>query len=486
MHFVGSKSIYISHSLLSAAQAVFVFGAGRSEGDMSMKMSLGGKGANLAEMSSIGLSVPPGFTVTTDTCEEFHLNGGVLPKGVWESVIDALKEVESMSGKKFGDSENPLLVSVRSGAAVSMPGMMDTVLNLGLNDTVVQGLAKKANSERFAYDSYRRFIDMFGDVVLGIPHSLFEHEIETLKQKAGVVNDNELSTENLKELVEAYKNVYVSQGLKFPEDPLDQLKNAIFAVFNSWNSERAIKYRAINKVSDLKGTAVNIQTMVFGNMGTTSGTGVCFTRNPSTGENLLYGEYLINAQGEDVVAGIRTPEDIMRLKEELPEAYESLIKNCEILETHYRDMQDIEFTVEDGKLWMLQTRSGKRTGKAAVKIAVDFVEAGAISKEKAITMVEPTHLDQLLHPQFEDEKAYKKDVVAKGLPASPGAAVGTLVFNSEDTEEAFSRGEKVILVRVETSPEDVGGMYAAAGILTARGGMTSHAAVVGEARARPS
>ena len=356
----------------AVTKRVFTFGDGQADGDASMKTLLGGKGANLAEMSSIGLSVPAGFTVTTEVCAEFHENGGALPSGCWEDMLESLAFVEKCMGKKLGDPENPLLLSVRSGAAVSMPGMMDTVLNLGLNDEVVEGLARKAG-EKFAFDSYRRFLDMYGDVVMGIDHHLFEKQIDALKREVGVANDNELSESDLRELVERYKSVYDDVGLQFPQEPAEQMRLAAHAVFDSWNSDRAKKYMAINGIVGLKGTAVNIQAMVFGNMGDTSGTGVCFTRNPSTGENLLYGEYLVNAQGEDVVAGIRTPEDIARMREALPEAYENLVRNTQLLEKHYKDMQDIEFTVQEGKLYMLQTRSGKRTGAGAVKIAVDLM-----------------------------------------------------------------------------------------------------------------
>ena len=456
---------------------VFRFGAGAADGARDAKGSLGGKGANLAEMSRVGLSVPPGFTVTTETCAEYHANGGALPEGAWEEMLEGLRHVERALDKTLGDAENPLLVSVRSGAAVSMPGMMDTVLNLGLNDACVEGLAKRAGG-RFAFDSYRRFLDMYGDVVMGVDHHKFESALERMKRDVGARSDEELTEQNLRDLVEIYKGVYASEGVTFPQDPYEQLRLATFAVFDSWNSDRAKKYMAINKITGLKGTAVNIQAMVFGNMGDTSGTGVLFTRNPSTGENKLYGEYLVNAQGEDVVAGIRTPSDISTMAAALPQAYEQLVRNTELLEAHYKDMQDIEFTVQEGKLYMLQCRSGKRTGKGAVKIAVDLVREGVVTEEEAVQMVEPTHVDQLLHPQFKDEKAYKKDVIGSGLPASPGAAVGQIVFTTEDAEAAKAEGRKVILVRIETSPEDVGGMDAAEGILTARGGMTSHAAVV--------
>ncbi|KAL3812749.1 hypothetical protein ACJIZ3_014017 [Penstemon smallii] len=429
-------------------------------------------------MASIGLSVPPGFTISTEACQEYQQIGKKLPEGLWEEIIEGLKIVEKDIGNALGDPSKPLLLSVRSGAAISMPGMMDTVLNLGLNDEVVSGLAAKSG-ERFAYDSYRRFLDMFGDVVMSIPHSLFEEKLGKMKNAKGVKHDTDLLASDLKELVEEYKGVYLeAKGEKFPSDPIKQLKLAIKAVFDSWDSPRAIKYRSINHIHGLKGTAVNIQCMVFGNMGDTSGSGVLFTRNPSTGENKLYGEFLINAQGEDVVAGIRTPEDIDAMKNCMPEAYKELVKNCEILEQQYKDMMDIEFTVQENRLWMLQCRTGKRTGKCAVKIAVDMVNEGLIDSCTAIKMVEPRHLDQLLHPQFEDPLAYKDKVIAKGLPASPGAAVGQVVFNAEDAEAWHAQGKTIILVRTETSPEDIGGMHAAAGILTGRGGMTSHAAVV--------
>ncbi|KAF5206850.1 Pyruvate, phosphate dikinase, partial [Thalictrum thalictroides] len=457
---------------------VFNFGKGRSDGNKSMKSLLGGKGANLAEMASIGLSVPPGLTISTEACQEYQIVGKTLPEGLWEEIMEGLECVEKDMGALLGDPSKPLLLSVRSGAAISMPGMMDTVLNLGLNDEVVAGLAAKSG-ERFAYDSYRRFLDMFGNVVMGIPHALFEDKLEQLKEAKGVKLDTDLKASDLKELVSQYKAVYLeAKGEQFPSDPKKQLLLAVQAVFDSWDSSRAIKYRSINQITGLKGTAVNIQCMVFGNMGNTSGTGVLFTRNPSTGENKLYGEFLINAQGEDVVAGIRTPEDLDVMKQSMPRAYEELVENCEILEGHYKDMMDIEFTVQENRLWMLQCRSGKRTGKGAVKIAVDMVNEGLVNTRSAIKMVEPQHLDQLLHPQFEDPSSYKDKVVATGLPASPGAAVGQIVFSADDAEAWHAQGKSVILVRTETSPEDIGGMHAAAGILTARGGMTSHAAVV--------
>lgn len=458
-------------------QSVYFFSEGQSDGDQSMKMLLGGKGANLAEMCRIGLSVPPGMTITTETCKGYNDNGQKLPDGVWEDILEGLTKIEEAFGCKLGDVENPLLLSVRSGAAISMPGMMDTVLNLGLNDEVVEGLGKKSGA-RFAYDSYRRFLDMFGCVVMGMSHEAFEHELEALKAKKGVENDTDLSAEDLKELVVSFKGVYEKAGMSFPLDPKEQMRLAIFAVFDSWMSDRAILYRDVEKILGLAGTAVTIQTMVFGNLGETSGTGVCFTRDPSTGENYLYGEYLINAQGEDVVAGIRTPEPISRLQDNLPPAYDQLIKNTQLLEKHYKNMQDIEFTVQDGKLYMLQCRSGKRTGAGAIKIAVDMVNEGLVDIPTAITMVEGTHLDQLLHPQFKNEDAYAADVLGTGLPASPGAAVGQVVFSGEAAVLSKAAGIPAILVRVETSPEDVGGMSASEGILTARGGMTSHAAVV--------
>ncbi|KAJ8573781.1 hypothetical protein K7X08_010292 [Anisodus acutangulus] len=467
----------VSDPTSTAKKRVYTFGKGRSEGNKGMKSLLGGKGANLAEMASIGLSVPPGLTISTEACQEYQIEKK-LPQGLWEEILEGLEAVEKNMGAFLGDPSKPLLLSVRSGAAISMPGMMDTVLNLGLNDEVVTGLAAKSG-ERFAYDSYRRLLDMFGDVVMGISHSLFAEKLEKLKDSKGVNLDTELTASDLKQLVEQYKNVYLeAKGEKFPSDPKKQLELAIKAVFDSWDSPRAIKYRSINQITGLRGTAVNIQCMVFGNMGNTSGTGVLFTRNPSTGEKKLYGEFLINAQGEDVVAGIRTPQDLETMKECMPEAYRELVENCEILERHYKDMMDIEFTVQDSRLWMLQCRTGKRTGKGAVKIAVDMVNEGLVDKRTAIKMVEPQHLDQLLHPQFENPSAYKDQVIAKGLPASPGAAVGQVVFNAEDAEAWHAQGKSAILVRTETSPEDVGGMNAAAGILTARGGMTSHAAVV--------
>lgn len=466
---------------------VYKFSKDHTDGNRNMKPLLGGKGAGLAEMSSIGLPVPPGFTITTEACDHFYKNNEKWPDGLDNQVKEGVKFVEKAMGAELGNPSNPLLVSVRSGAAISMPGMMDTVLNLGLNDEVVAGLAKKTGNERFAYDSFRRFIDMFGDVVMGVSHDYFEQAIDSLKKERKVENDIDLSTDDLKVLVERYKAIYSKHtGSDFPTDPKEQLNHAINAVFGSWNSDRAIKYRRLNKITGLLGTAVNVQTMVFGNMGDSSATGVCFTRNPATGEHKLYGEFLKNAQGEDVVAGIRTPQPISRLADEMPEAYSQLLELTTQLETHYKNMQDIEFTIQEGELFMLQTRNGKRTGPAALKIALDFVEKGLVDeKEAVLNLVEPGHLDQLLHPQFSDEEGYKDKIIAEGLPASPGAAVGQVVFNSEKAEEAQQDGKKVILVRIETSPEDVGGMAAAEGIVTSRGGMTSHAAVVARGWGKP-
>lgn len=458
-------------------QTVYTFSRTLSEGDATMKQLLGGKGANLAEMSSIGLSVPPGFTITTEACNAFHESGRVLPDGCWEQVLDALTTIESELGLKFGDINSPLLLSVRSGAAVSMPGMMDTVLNLGMNDVVVEGLAKKAG-ERFAFDAYRRFLDMFGNVVMGVSHSLFEERMESLKTSKGIEEDTDLTAGDLRQLVEEYKQVYIDAGTSFPDDPYDQLKASVFAVFGSWESERCKAYRSVNQLTGFRGTAVNVQTMAFGNMGETSGTGVLFTRDPSTGEKVLYGEYLMNAQGEDVVAGIRTPLPIDQMKEQDVEMYNQIVQNCNILEQHYKEMMDIEFTIQEGQLFLLQCRSGKRTGQAALNIAMDLVDEEMITSEEAILKVEATHLDQLLHPQFANEAGYRDQVIAKGLPASPGASVGQIVFTAEDAETLHAAGSEVILVRKETSPEDVKGMYSSSGVLTQLGGMTSHAAVV--------
>lgn len=468
-------------------QHVYKFGVGSADGNKSMKQLLGGKGANLAEMSAIGLPVPAGFTITTKACDFYTSHHSEWPRGLREQVKNGVEFIEEIMETKFGDSEHPLLVSVRSGAAVSMPGMMDTVLNLGLNDKTVEALANHTKNERFAYDSYRRFIDMFGNVVMGIPHEEFENAIESLKSSKGVEDDTELDTKDLKELVNRYKAVYrKATGYMFPSDPYEQLEWAINAVFESWNSERAIKYRRINHITGLLGTAVNVQAMVYGNMGDDCATGVCFTRNPSTGENKLYGEFLVNAQGEDVVAGIRTPKDINELSDVMPEAYKELLNWGKELESHYGNMQDIEFTIQRGKLYILQTRNGKRTGHSAIKIATDMVKEGLIDKKQAVkNLVEPQHLDQLLHPQIDSNSVESKSIIGVGLPASPGAAVGKVVFHSEDAEEAAIKGDPVILVRIETSPEDVGGMSAAEGILTSRGGMTSHAAVVARGWGKP-
>jgi pyruvate,orthophosphate dikinase len=456
---------------------VYFFGKDRTEGQGLSKNLLGGKGAGLAEMTSIGIPVPPGFTITTEACIGYYENGKKYPEGVWDQTLAALATLEEAMGKKFGDLENPLLVSVRSGARVSMPGMMDTVLNLGLTDETVKGLAKSSGSERFAYDSYRRFIQMFSDVVLGVAHHKFEHILSAMKDKRGVEEDTQLGTDDMKEVVEQFKSLVDKEtGKAFPQDPKEQLEYSINAVFDSWNNQRAKTYRRINKMSDDWGTAVNVQAMVFGNMGDDCGTGVAFTRNPSTGDKEFFGEYLVNAQGEDVVAGIRTPEPIAKLEKEMPEVFGQLEEVYKKLETHYKDVQDIEFTIERGVLYMLQTRSGKRTAKAAVKIAFDMVEEGLIDKKTAVMRVQPDQVDQLLHPMIDTSIEY--DIIAKGLPASPGAAVGKAVFTAEAAEEASEAGEDVILVRAETSPEDIGGMDAAKGILTATGGMTSHAAVV--------
>ena len=456
---------------------VYFFGDGQTEGQQGNRNLVGGKGANLAEMVSLGIPVPPGFTITTEACTAFYANNEQWVEGLEEQVMENLAKLEKSMGAKLGDAENPLLVSVRSGARVSMPGMMDTVLNLGLNDVTVEALAKKSGNPRFAWDSYRRFIHMYGDVVMGVDHELFEAAIAKKRADEGVELDNELSVEALKDLVKEYKAiVQKSVGTLFPDDPYEQLRGAIDAVFRSWNGARAIRYRQINHIPHDWGTAVNVQVMVFGNMGDNSGTGVAFTRDPSTGENVFYGEYLMNAQGEDVVAGIRTPNPISELKKGMPEIYAELERIYKLLENHYRDMQDIEFTIQEGKLYLLQTRTGKRTATAAVRIAVEMVEEGLIDKQTAVLRVEPEQLDQLLHPMIDPKAKY--DVIATGLPASPGAAAGRIVFTADEAERWYERGEKVILVRNETSPEDIGGMDVAEGILTARGGMTSHAAVV--------
>jgi len=449
------------------------------EGKASMKDLLGGKGANLAEMSNIGLPVPPGFTITTEACNEYYNKGEELWSELIDEIMEKLKELEATTGKTFGGGSNPLLVSVRSGAKFSMPGMMDTILNLGLNDEVVKTVRDITDNERFAMDSYRRFIQMFSDVVMEIPKSKFERVLDEIKEEKGAKYDTDLTASDLKEVVEKFKSIYrADKGEEFPQNPKDQLLLAVKAVFRSWNNERAIIYRAMNNIPGNLGTAVNVQSMVFGNMGNDCGTGVAFTRNPATGEKKIFGEFLMNAQGEDVVAGIRTPQTIEKLSEINQEVYDQFINVANLLENHYRDMQDIEFTIEKGKLFMLQTRNGKRTAAAALRVAVELVEEGKITKEEAVLRVEPAQLDQLLHPNF-DSAALKKAVsIAKGLPASPGAASGKAYFTAADAVEASKNGEKVILVRLETSPEDIEGMAMAQGILTARGGMTSHAAVV--------
>lgn len=450
-----------------------------SEGNASMKNLLGGKGANLAEMTTLGIPVPTGFTVTTEACNKYYEDGKTISSEVMEQIYASIKELEKVAGKEFGSEEDPLLVSVRSGARVSMPGMMDTILNLGLNDSAVEVVANKTNNPRFAYDSYRRFIQMFSDVVMGIEKRLFEDKLDAMKEARGVKLDTDLNADDLKELVAQFKELYKKEkGEEFPQDPKVQLIESITAVFRSWDNPRAIVYRRLNDIPGDWGTAVNVQQMVFGNKGETSGTGVIFSRNPATGENKIYGEYLMNAQGEDVVAGIRTPQPISQLEEQDPVIYKQLTDIIATLEAHYKDMQDMEITIEEGKLYFLQTRNGKRTAQAALKIAVDLVEDGTLTKEEAILKVEPKQLDTLLHPAFDVEELKKANVVAKGLPASPGAACGKIAFTADESKERAEKGEKVVLVRIETSPEDIEGMIAAEGILTVRGGMTSHAAVV--------
>jgi pyruvate, orthophosphate dikinase len=475
---------------------VYRFGNGKAEGRADMRNLLGGKGAGLAEMANLGLPVPPGFTITTEVCTYYYENGQTYPKGLRQQVDAALAEVGRITGKTFGDRENPLLVSVRSGARASMPGMMDTVLNLGLNDATVEALAKKSGDRRFAYDSYRRFITMYSDVVLGLGHHHFEEILDEYKDKRGYALDTDLSADDWVELVARYQQrLKEEHGEPFPQEPEQQLWGAIGAVFGSWMNQRAITYRRLHRIPESWGTAVNVQAMVFGNMGETSATGVAFTRNPSTGDKQLYGEFLINAQGEDVVAGIRTPQEITEaaraeagsdkpsMERALPQAFKELKRIYGVLERHYRDMQDLEFTVEQGKLWMLQTRGGKRTAKAALKIAVDLANEGLISRKEAVCRIDPAALDQLLHPTI-DPKAERK-VIATGLPASPGAASGEIVFSSDEAEALKAKDKRVILVRVETSPEDIHGMHAAEGILTTRGGMTSHAAVVARGMGKP-
>ena len=477
-------------------QWVYGFGDGSAEGRADMRNLLGGKGANLAEMCNLGLPVPPGFSITTELCTHYYDNGETYPDDLKGQVATALKKIEDSVGARFGDAENPLLVSVRSGARVSMPGMMDTVLNLGLNDVTVEGLAACSDDRRFAYDSYRRFIQMYGDVVLGVDHYHFEDLLEYAKEDCGVALDTELTADNLKALIASFKaKVLEETGSPFPDDPEEQLWGAIGAVFGSCQTPRAVTYRRLNEIPEEWGTAVNVQAMVFGNMGDDCATGVAFTRDPSTGENSFYGEYLINAQGEDVVAGIRTPQRLTirgkeqtgstlpSMEEVMPDVYGELDAIRERLENHYKDMQDIEFTVQRSKLWMLQTRSGKRTTAAAMKIAVDMTNEGLIDRRTAVTRIEPAALDQLLHPTLDPDA--DRNVITRGLPASPGAACGTVVFNADEAEKRAGAGEAVILVRIETSPEDIHGMHAAKGILTARGGMTSHAAVVARGMGRP-
>ena len=450
-----------------------------SEGNANMRNLLGGKGANLAEMTNIGLPVPQGFTVTTEACTKYYDDGKKLSQEVIDQILEGLKKIEKLDNKKFGDKTNPLLVSVRSGARASMPGMMDTVLNLGLNDEVVEGLANLTNNPRFAYDSYRRFIQMFSDVVMGLDKSKFERIIDQMKEERNIKLDIEFSADDLKLMATKFKEFYKEQmHEEFPQEPVHQLIEAVKAVFRSWDNPRANYYRRMNDIPSDWGTAVNVQTMVFGNMGETSGTGVAFTRNPSTGEKKLYGEYLMNAQGEDVVAGIRTPNPISLLETQNPEIYEQFTKICKTLEDHYNDMQDMEFTIEKGKLYMLQTRNGKRTAHAALKIAVDLVNEGRISQDQALLMIDPKQLDALLHPQFNAKDLKESKVIATGLPASPGAAAGKIVFTAQRAKELASSKNKVVLVRLETSPEDIEGMAVSEGVLTARGGMTSHAAVV--------
>ncbi len=481
---------------MEAKKYVYFFANGEAEGNAQMRNLLGGKGANLHEMTRIGIPVPPGFTISTEACV-YYFKTGKVPEGLEEEVTAHLHRLEEFTGKKFGDNTNPLLVSVRSGARVSMPGMMDTILNLGLTDESVEGLAKQTNNVRFAYDAYRRFIQMFSETAKGIKHELFEKELENAKKEAGVEADSELGPDQLKKLVQKYKEIYKKEtGEEFPQDPWKQLWEAIIAVFNSWNSDRAVEYRKLNKIPDDWGTAVNVVAMVFGNMGEDSGTGVAFSRDPMTGENQFYGEFLPNAQGEDVVAGIRTPhalneyskqeknKDLPTLEETMPEIYKQLYEIAKKLENHYRDMQDIEFTIERKKLYLLQTRNGKRTARAAVKIAVDMANEGLIDKEEALMRVEAGRLNELLHPTF-DPKAEKK-VIAKGLGASPGAAYGKVMFESEEAAELGESGEAVILVRHETSPDDIKGMAKSKGILTSRGGMTSHAAVVARGMGIPA
>ena len=490
------KINFLGNNKKQTNKFVYTFGNNSADGTAEMKELLGGKGANLAEMANLGLPVPPGLTITTEVCHAYYDNKREIPEEVIKQVDKAIEQIGKDVGAKFGDHKHPLLVSVRSGAPVSMPGMMDTVLNLGLNDETVEGLAKKADDKRFAYDSYRRFIQMYSNVVLGVDHHIFEDILDTYKNSNDIESDTALSAEEWLEIIQQYKeSVETETDKAFPQDTNEQLWGAIKAVFGSWQNARAITYRRLNNIPSHWGTAVNVQAMVFGNMGNESATGVAFTRNPSTGEKKLYGEFLVNAQGEDVVAGIRTPQNITEeakqasgtdkpsLETLMPSLYKQFLNTCEKLEKHYRDMQDIEFTIQDGKLWMLQTRSGKRTTEAALKIATDMTDEGVITKEEAVLRINPEALDQLLHPTLDTDAI--KEVITKGLPASPGAASGEIVFTSDEAEKLKNAGKQVILVRVETSPEDIHGMHAASGILTARGGMTSHAAVVARGMGRP-
>ena len=471
---------------MNSQKYVFFFGDGSAEGSAQMRNLLGGKGANLAEMTNVGVPVPPGFTISTEVCDYYNRHDKRYPDELQLEVAKNLKQLEQMMGKKLGADDDPLLVSVRSGAAVSMPGMMDTVLNLGLNDRAVEGLARVSGNERFAWDSYRRFINMFGNVVKGAGHERFEHQLGEVKRSKGVTLDTELDAADLKQVVKLYKQVYRDHtGEDFPQDPIKQLWGAIDAVFGSWNNTRAIQYRRLNAITGLKGTAVNVQSMVFGNFGEDSGTGVCFSRDPSTGEKVFYGEYLINAQGEDVVAGIRTPMAIKTLADRSPAIYSDLVQVKDRLERHYSDMQDMEFTIQQGKLFLLQTRNGKRTGSAAIRIAVEMVAEGLIDRAQAVNRVSPTLLDQVFHPMLDPEGKKGAAILTKGLNASPGAATGQIVFNADDAEEWVKQGKRVLLVRKETSPEDIGGMHAAEGILTSTGGMTSHAAVVARGMGTP-
>ena len=457
------------------AKWVYLF----KEGNADMRNLLGGKGANLAEMTNLGLPIPQGFTVTTEACTDYYASGKQITEEIKTQIFEALAVLEKEQGKAFGDTEDPLLVSVRSGARASMPGMMDTILNLGLNDVAVEGFAKKTGNPRFAYDSYRRFIQMYSDVVMEIPKSHFERILDEEKESRGAKFDTDLTADDLKDIIVKFKSIYKdSQGEEFPQDPKDQLMGAVKAVFRSWDNPRAIVYRRMNDIPGDWGTAVNVQAMVFGNMGNTSGTGVAFTRNPSTGAKGIYGEYLINAQGEDVVAGVRTPQPITKLEEDMPECYQEFMNIAQKLEGHYRDMQDMEFTIQEGKLYFLQTRNGKRTAQAALQIACDLVDEGKITKEEAVTRIEAKSLDQLLHPTFDADALKAGEVIGEALPASPGAAAGKVYFTADEAKAAHEAGERVVLARLETSPEDIEGMHAAEGILTVRGGMTSHAAVV--------